>query len=213
MFAYLVLKSLWVHFPILVALVTGDLISGEEQSGTLRLVLSRPVSRTTLVTAKFISGIVYVTLLVLFMAILSIGLGYLIFGTGDLLVMMNTVNIFPAKDVLWRLTAAYLFGIASMSTIAALSIFLSAVTRNSLSAILGTIAIVIVLTFVSLFDIPLLNVLKPVLFSSYTTSWQDFFHYEQDILETFKDLSVLLIYIAGFYISTVIYFNRKDILS
>ena len=31
MIAYIVLKSLWVHFPILVALVTGDLISGEVQ--------------------------------------------------------------------------------------------------------------------------------------------------------------------------------------
>ncbi len=107
MFAYLVLKSLWVHFPILVALVTGDLISGEEQSGTLRLVLSRPVSRTALVTAKFVSGIVYVSLLVLFMAILSIGLGYLFFGKGDLLVLMNTVNVFSSEDVLWRLSAGY----------------------------------------------------------------------------------------------------------
>ena len=61
MFSYIVLKSLWVHFPILVALVTGDLVSGEEQSGTLRIVLSRPVSRFRLITAKFISAIIYVS--------------------------------------------------------------------------------------------------------------------------------------------------------
>ena len=213
MFAYLVLKSLWVHFPILVALVTGDLISGEEQSGTLRLVLSRPVSRTALVTAKFVSGIVYVSLLVLFMAMLSIGLGYLFFGKGDLLVLMNTVNVFPSEDVLWRLSAGYLFGIVSMSTIAALSIFLSALTGNSLTAILGTIAIAIVLTFISLFDIPFLSSLKPFLFTSYTSSWQNFFMYDQNALTTPWDLSVLLLYIAGFYFATVLYFNRKDIVS
>ena len=213
MFAYLVLKSLWVHFPILVALVTGDLISGEEQSGTLRLIMTRPVRRTAFITAKFVSGIVYVSFLVMFMAVMSIGLGYLFFGRGDLLVMMNTVNVFPAEDVFWRLAAGYLFGIVSMSTIAALSIFLSTVTRNSLTAILGTIAISIVLTFISLFDIPLLSSLKPVLFTSYTSSWQDFFVYDQSLMGSLKDLSVLLIYITGFYLATVIFFNKKDIVS
>lgn len=213
MFAYLVLKSLWVHFPILVALVTGDLVSGEEQSGTLRIVLSRPVSRTALITAKFVSGIIYVAALVLFMAILSIGFGYLLFGKGDLLILMNTVNIFPSNDSLWRLVAAYLFGIISMSTIAALSIFLSAITRNSLTAILGTIVIVIVLTFVALFNIPFFNILKPFLFTSYTSSWQSFFEYDQSKMTVLKDASILLVYIFGFYVATTIYFNKKDILS
>ena len=213
MFAYIVLKSLWVHFPILVALVTGDLVSGEEQSGTLRIVLTRPVSRLTLITAKFVSAIIYVTSLVVFMAVLSIGLGYLVFGKGDLLVLMNTVNIFPANDVLWRMVSAYLYGIFSMSTIAALSIFLSAITKNSLAAILGTIVIVIVLTFISLLNIPVLNSLKPFLFSSYTSSWQSFFEYGQNTLEIVKDASILLLYIVGFYLATIIYFNKKDILS
>jgi len=213
MFAYIVLKSLWVHFPILVALVTGDLVSGEEQSGTLRIVLTRPVSRFTLITAKFVSAIIYVASLVVFMAILSIGLGYLAFGKGDLLVLMNTVNIFPENDILWRMVSAYLYGILSMSTIAALSIFLSAITKNSLAAILGTIVIVIVLTFISLFSIPVLNSLKPFLFSSYTSSWQSFFEYGQSNLEIVKDASILLLYIVGFYLATIIYFNKKDILS
>jgi len=213
LFAYLVLKSLWVHFPILVALVTGDLISGEEQSGTLRLVLSRPVSRFTLITAKFVSGLVYVTLLVLFMAIISIGLGYLFFGAGDLMVLMNTVNIFAADDVLWRLILAYLFGALSMGTVASLAIFLSATTNNSLTAILGTIAIVIVLTFLSLFNIPILGWLTPILFTSYTSSWQLFFSYESGLENILTDIAVLLIYIMVFYFSTLIYFNKKDILS
>ncbi len=213
MFAYLVLKSLWVHFPILVALVTGDLISGESQSGTLRLILSRPVSRFELITAKFLAAIVYVSSLVMFMALLSITLGYLFFGSGDLLIIVNSVNIFNENDVLWRLISAYLFGIISMSTIAALSVFLSAVSGNSLAAILSTIVIVIVLTFVSLFNIPVLNMMKPFLFTSYTSSWQHFFTYDQSIFVLFRDLFILLFHIFGFYLLTILYFNRKDIVS
>lgn len=212
-YAYIVLKSLWVHFPILVALVTGDLVSGEEQSGTLRMVMSRPVSRTALITAKYAAAFVYVILLVLFMAITSIALGYLFFGSGDLLVIMNTLNIFPADDVLWRFGGAYLFGVVSMSTIAALSVLLSAVTGNSIAAILGTIALVIVLTFLSLFDIPVLSSLKPFLFTSYTASWQEFFEFREGYAGIFRDAGVLVLYILLFYVFTIIYFRRKDILS
>ena len=213
MFAYLVLKSLWVHFPILVALVTGDLISGESQSGTLRLILSRPVSRFEFITAKFLAAIVYVSSLVMFMAVISITLGYLFFGSGDLLIIVNSVNIFNENDVLWRLISAYMFGIISMSTIAALSVFLSAVTGNSLTAILSTIAIVIVLTFVSLFNIPVLNMMKPFLFTSYTSSWQHFFAYDQSTFIILRDIFILLFHIIGFYLLTLLYFKRKDILS
>lgn len=213
MVAYIVLKSLWVHFPILVALVTGDLISGEEQSGTLRLILTRPVSRFTLVTSKFVSGFIYVISLVAFMAIVSITLGYLIFGTGDLVVLMGKVNIFNADDVMWRLVMAYLFGTLSMCTVAALSIFMSAITKNTVTAILGTIAILIILNFVSMFSVPMLNWIKPLLFTSYMSSWQSFFSYDMSVTQILKDAGLLLTYIFTFYAATTIYFIRKDVLS
>ena len=213
MFAYLILKSLWVHFPILIALVTGDLISGEEQSGTIRLILSRPVGRVQFITAKFVAAFIYVISLVLFMAVVSLCLGYLTFGTGDLLVLMNTVNVFPADEVLQKFVGAYMFGIVSMMTIASLSIFLSATTGNSLAAILSTIALVIVLTFVSVFNVPGLNFFKPFLFTSYTSSWQGFFEYNLSPVELLWDVAVLLIYMAGFYLATLFYFKQKDIVS
>jgi ABC-2 type transport system permease protein len=212
-FAYLVLKSLWVHFPILVALVTGDLVSGEEQSGTLRMVLSRPVNRNTLLTAKFMSAFVYVALLVTLMAVASVGLGYLFFGKGDLLVLIDNVNIIPSDDVMWRFIAAYSYGILSMSTVAALSVFLSASTANSIAAILCTIAIVIVLTLLTLFNIPAINVLKPFLFTNYTSSWQDLFVYQSVYTSVIWDAVILIIYILIFYFVTMVYFQRKDILS
>ncbi len=211
--AYIVLKSLWVHFPILIALVIGDLISGEEESGTLRLILTRPVSRTALVGAKFLSGFIYVIALVAFMAIVSISLGYLIFGPGDLLVLMGTLNIFPADDVLWRFGLAYMFGALSMCTVAAFALFMSAVMKNSLAAILGTIAILIVLNFISLFNVPFLSWTKPILFTTYMSSWESFFDYNLSVAQVVKDGAILISYILIFYSATVYYFNRKDVLS
>ncbi len=43
---YIILNLLLIHVPILVALIAGDMVSGEANMGTLRLLVSKPVSRT-----------------------------------------------------------------------------------------------------------------------------------------------------------------------
>ena len=57
--AYLILQSLLVHIPLLVALVAGDALAGEANMGTLRLVLVRPVSRAKIVVVKFFASVIY----------------------------------------------------------------------------------------------------------------------------------------------------------
>src|SRR4029434_10376654 len=49
---YLVLNSLWLHVPILIALVTGDLVSGEVQAGSMTLLLSLCGGRRSLVCGQ-----------------------------------------------------------------------------------------------------------------------------------------------------------------
>ena len=41
----MVLQLLFVHLPIIIALVSGDSISGEMSSGTIRTLLTKPISR------------------------------------------------------------------------------------------------------------------------------------------------------------------------
>ena len=46
---YLILQTLLIHIPLLVALVAGDALAGEANIGTLRLLLTKPISRPGLV--------------------------------------------------------------------------------------------------------------------------------------------------------------------
>ena len=46
--AFIILQMLIIHIPLLIALVTGDLVSGEAAMGTIRLLLTKPVSRTSI---------------------------------------------------------------------------------------------------------------------------------------------------------------------
>lgn len=211
--SYVVLSSLWIHIPILIALVTGDLIAGEANSGTFRLLLTRPVSRTKLLAAKFIAGWTYTALVISLMIVLSVGLGTLLFGPGDLLVLKGTVNIFPAKDAFWRFALAYGHGLLSMTVVASLAFMLSAFAENSIGPIISTFAIIVGLTIISTLGFSLIKPVVPYLFTTHLPAWSSFFEYEIDSFKIWFSILVDIAYIIVFLAVTFYYFKRKDIVS
>lgn len=73
---FIILQTLIIQMPLLVALVTGDLISGEAASGTIRFLLTKPYSRTKILFSKFIAGNIYVAFLLIWLGILALGAVY-----------------------------------------------------------------------------------------------------------------------------------------
>jgi ABC-2 type transport system permease protein len=69
---FIILNLLLIHVPLLVALVAGDSIAGEANMGTLRLLLTRPVSRTQFMLMKFTACVIYTVMLLVWMALLSL---------------------------------------------------------------------------------------------------------------------------------------------
>jgi ABC-2 type transport system permease protein len=59
---YIILNTLLVQVPILVALIAADSISGEANMGTLRLLMTKPFSRTELILVKFMAATVFTLL-------------------------------------------------------------------------------------------------------------------------------------------------------
>ena len=161
--AFVILNTLLIHVPLLVALVAGDMVAGEANMGTLRLLVTRPVSRTQLMLAKFAASVVYTVMLLVWMALLALFLSMLFFGTNDMLIARNDVMEQIGKtDVLWRYVAAFGYAAVSLSTVAALAFLLSVFAENSIGPIVSTISIVIVLTILSEMKIPLYDrTIKP----------------------------------------------------
>ena len=85
--AFIVLQLLIIQIPLLIALVTGDMISGEAAMGTLRMLGTKPISRRQLLLSKFIAGYIYTLVILIWLALMSLGLGRFIFGLGDILVL------------------------------------------------------------------------------------------------------------------------------
>ena len=54
----------FILLPLYVALVGGDLVAKEAEDGTLRMILSRPISRLRLLFVKWLAGSIFSVLLV-----------------------------------------------------------------------------------------------------------------------------------------------------
>lgn len=211
--SYIVLNSLWIHIPILVAIVAGDMVSGEAGRGTFRLLLTRPVSRVKLLTAKYIAAQVYTAMLVLFLAFMSLVIGRLYFANGDLFVILDTINIFEQSDVLWRFLAAYGYGMISMWVVSGLAFLLSTQSTNSLGPIVGSMSVLILFTIISNFSIGVFDVIKPFLFTTYLNGWQLFFADPVDWNHIYSAVSIMVLHISVFYVAALLIFTRKDIQS
>ncbi len=210
---YLVLNTLWIHVPILVALVAGDLIAGEANSGTFRLILTRPISRIKLLIAKFLAGWTYTVLLVLFMVLIGMGAGILFFGTGDLMVFKGSINFFSSDELPWRFFAAFAYGTLSMTVVAALAFMLSSFSDNSIGPIIGSVAIIIGITIINTIGFSFLKPINPYLFTTYLPGWQMFFEFELNIAKLVKSIIIQMIYLVVFLGTAFYNFQKKDILS
>jgi ABC-2 type transport system permease protein len=209
-----------------VALVAGDIVAGEANMGTLRLLASKPISRTQLLGVKFIASSVYTILLLIWVAVLALLVSIILFGTNDLFVAREVdSNIIAASDVLWRYFAALGFAAIGLLTVTALAFMLSVFAENSIGPIVATVCIIIIFTVLTQMQIPFYDeTVKPYLFTTHMLGWKGFFYVKGDegvtvngSIENFplivKSGLILLGYAAIFVFTAIWYFRKKNILS
>ena len=228
---YIILNTLLIQIPILVALVAGDAISGEANMGTLRLLLTKPISRTQIIIVKFAASFIYTIGLLLWMAVMALLVSLFIFGADDMLIFRvkgdeSQIMQITKDDIMWRYFAAFGYAAVALTVIAALAILLSVFAENSIGPIIATVCIVIVCTIISNINVPIIdNTIKPWLFTSYLVGWKGFFYIATNddgeplkgTIENWPAIrNSLYILVAHIFIlvgAAVIVFKRKDILS
>lgn len=212
--SYIILNSLTIHIPFLITLVSGDLLAGEATAGTYRLLLTRPRTRFTILTAKYISGIIYTNLLVLFLAVVSLGLGLSLFGVGELIVIKSSgIIIFAKNDIIWRFIMGYGFAALSMCVVSSLAFLFSALVENAIGPIVTTMAIIIIFIIISAIDIDIFQSIRPYLFTTYMNTWRLFFDDPFNNAEILKSCGILIGHIVVFYGTALWIFSKKDVLT
>jgi ABC-2 type transport system permease protein len=211
---FVILQTLLVHVPLLISLVAGDMIAGEANMGTLRLLAAKPVSRTTIILSKFFATCVYTIMLLTFMAVIGLLGSILLFGRSDLIVPTSgKLLLIERHDVLWRYFAACAFAVLSMVTVASLAFLFSVFAENSIGPIIAAVSVIVVSTILTTMDIPFFNAMKPYLFTNHMLNWKGFFDRPVDLREVLKSALFLLGHIAFFVSLSIYIFRNKDILT
>ena len=212
--AFIILQMLIIQIPLLVALVTGDVVSGEAAMGTLRMLSTKPISRSNLLLSKFIAGNIYTLIILAWLAFMSLGMGRILFGVGDLMVLNSDgLVILQQSDIDWRFLGAFIVAYLSLITVATLSTTLSCFTDNSIGPIVTTMAIIILFTIINTLDVKVFDPIRPFLFTTHMATWRSFFDDPFPAKDIANSIVVLLIHISGLMSIAIFKFNRKDILS
>lgn len=223
---FIILQTLLIHVPLLVALVSADMIAGEANMGTLRLLITKPVSRTKLLLSKFFASAIYAVILLIWIAILGLFVSMLIFGTDGLMNAKSyEIIILNGNDIFWRYLLAFGFAAIALITVSAVGFFFSIFAENSLGPIVATMSVIIVFTILTTLDIPLFQSVKNYFFTSHMIAWKGFFEMKlnadgESIPGTIRNLpavlrsaGVLLLHIFLLVGASIFIFKRKDVLS
>jgi len=169
---YLALNTLWVHIPVLIVIVTAHLFSSEFELGTIRLLLTQPISRTGLFTAKLVAMIVFNLIFMLLVVLSALIPALLLFGKGDVVIFIDGIQVLEEASFLPRLVYAGLFSTLSMIAFSSLSMYFGLVFKNTLTSILLSMGILILFTLLQQFVFGIFSSWQPFLFTYHFSKWQ-----------------------------------------
>ena len=198
-----------LFLPLAVAVLAGDAIAGEANTGTLRYLLTVPVTRTRLLAVKYVALMIGSFIGVLVVVVTGLIAGGVLFGLGPVTLLSGTQV--PLIEGLGRLLLAALYVGAGLTALAAIGLFVSVLTEQPIAAM---IAVTIVSTAMWILDgITQLDWLHPWLLVHYWPAFADLFRQPMFLEEIGRGLLVALAYAVIFTSLAWARFGRKDITS
>ncbi len=201
--------ALVVLVPLLIAVVVGGLIAGERQTGSLRMLLSRPVARRKVLIAKLAASWAYAVSVTLFIGLCGLGLGQLVFGWGDLVVLRGGLTIFDPQTGLLRMAYAYGLGCLAMCSVAAVTLLLSAIVNNPMTAAGLSVASLLVSGIVA--EMPYFENIKPHLLTSHLDVHREVLVVNIERADVVSSVTYLAGYLVVGAIIALIVFERRDV--
>lgn len=158
-----------LFLPLGVAVVAGDAIAGEANTGTLRYLLAVPVGRTRLLAVKFGGILAWCAASVAVVAAIGVIAGAILFPSGELTLLSGRTVSYAAGGYRLLLVCGYV--VASMAMVGALGLFVSTMTEVPVAAMAATLTLTIVSEVLD--AVPQLHSLHPWLPTHYWLTWVD----------------------------------------
>ncbi|WJY39005.1 ABC transporter permease [Streptomyces sp. P9-2B-2] len=208
---FLVFASLAVTLPFFlpmsVGVIAGDSLAGEASGGTLRYLLVAPAGRTRLLLVKYATTLTFCLVSTLIVALSALATGALLFPLGEVTLLSGTSVSFG--EGLLRALAIAVAVAVSLTGVAAIGLFVSALTTSGIAAMATTVGLLITVQILD--SLPQLHALQPYLFPHYWLSFADLLRdpVYWDQLE--KNLGLQALYAVVFGSAAWARFTTRDI--
>ena len=198
-----------LFLPLAVAIIAGDAIAGEANTGTLRYLLAVPVQRTRLLAVKYAALLIGTIFAVLLVAVVGVVLGFILFGAGPV-TLLSGAQVSTAVG-LWRLLLVCGYMVVCLAAFGAIGLFISTLTEQPIGATIGVVGLAIISQILdSLTQLSAIHEFLP------THYWLSFGDLLRDPIETGEITSGVisaLVYIAIFLAAAWARFGSKDVTS
>jgi len=202
----LLFGAIWL-FPLIAALVAGDIVAAEDQVGTLKTVLTRSLERWQLFCGKGLVALSYACVATLLCGTVGVVAGSLQSGFHPLQSLSGTLVSAPrALELVYVSMLVYLIPIAA---IVCIGLMLSTVTRNSAAAVVGTLMLSIVSQLIGI--LPGLGAARPYLISTQFNAWQGLLRTPIDTEPIVRAAWVCAVYGALSLGAAFVVFVRRDV--
>jgi ABC-2 type transport system permease protein len=163
----LLFGAIWM-FPLITALVAGDIVAAEDHNGTLKTILTRSLERGQIFAGKALATVTYAVLAILLMGTVALIAGSLESGFNPLVTLSGTT--ISAGRGLVLVAGSLLVYLMPILAVACIGLLLSTVTRNSAAAVVGTLMFSLLVQLIGI--LPGLEGLHPYLLSTQFNAWQ-----------------------------------------
>ena len=105
--------------PLYASLVGGALVAKEYEDGTLRMILSRPISRPRLLFVKWIAGVIFAAVLVIVLGLTALSFAKILFPWKGMFVFApgQAFSVLSAGEGVTRFAFSHLFLVVNASAI------------------------------------------------------------------------------------------------
>ncbi len=193
--------------PVVASLVAGDIVANEDGNGTLKTILTRSVDRGQVFAAKAMAAMTYAAIAVFLAAAVATVGGVASWGFHSITTYSGTVV--PASEGLLLVVAANACYLIPLLTVASIGVLLSAATRNSAAAVVGTIGFVILLLIIG--QIPGLQGIHPYLLNEQFENWHGLLRTPTDWAPIAHSAWVCALYAVPALFAGYLIFLRRDV--
>jgi ABC-2 type transport system permease protein len=194
-------------FPLITALVAGDIVASEDSNGTLKTILTRSVDRWQIFAGKVLAAYTYAFAALVLFVLVGLILGGILWGFNPLVSLSgNTISVGRSLLLLGATVLAYLLPTLAVASIAVL---LSTVTRNSAAAVVATLMLSLIMQLLGI--ISALDFLKPYLLPTQFNAWQGLLRDPIDWAPVIRSAWVCAVFALPSLGWAFTYFLRRDV--